>query len=1112
MALAFALATPGGRARAGPPPAPPAAPAPPAVPAPADLSPGARALLAGEDPALGTTVPDLGEAPGPGLTGKPILRIDVVTVGDRWMTPLALVSVKPGEAASLEAARRLMREVLGTGQFARANVEAVIEGGGVVLRVNVLPRRLIASIQLGGSALDTAETLDAAEVSVGGELTATRLPEIAARVKRFYEQHGFPAATVRTDTAATDQADKVILSLEIVPGKPRTVSARVVQVGLLRGRELVVDPAAQREVGELASSYKVDRGARVDAPSLVEADKDLVETLRGRGFYRADVRHAVLNRDPFSYLYVYIVPGPRLVPAFEGNHAFDASDLLDALDLAKSPDARPAEMIERLRVFYVARGFLDAEVGMSETGKPTDPVHYLAFTLREHDQVRVVKRVFPCLSGALTPDELGGEIGGSLEEDLPGVAPFGPVDPRVVGKLFGPTAGMGGRGLPTDLNPLVTYAPDAYERAMKHVRDVLHAKGYLNAAVGPLGVVRASCSRRSPAGQCIPLPVRASLGTRCEKDALGLPVPEPPLPEAFTCRPDSARGVECSSELTLRIPVSLGPQTTLYDLAFEGNRSISSRDLGALAALPLGSPLSTVEVEAARLRVLDAYKLKGFAYASVRFEPELAPDRTRARLRFYVTERDRVIVTGFVVRGATRTSEALILRRVALRLNEPYQQDRARQTEERVATLGTFSSVSVTLEDADVPERRKRVVIAVVENGAQYLETRPGFSTGEGFRLTFEYGNRNLGGLAIGVTLRIALSYLPDPLILDPTVLQNLDTLGLAQRLQRRDTLSFRFPEIGLGPLVSLSLDALDVNDDQRDYRINKEAIVPTFTYRPFRQLTTQVGVSTELNDVSIFNPSAEADTSGLLRAPQGLTLALAERVGFTADYRDSPFNPTKGVLFSTSLEHVNAFPVASAGNPSTIQSHTLRLSGRLAGYVSRFGATLALSLGAGGNIQLFDGSATYPDRLFFMGGVDSHRAFLDSSMVPEDIAEKIVSGVTPIYPCTPGPAKSCLPTGQRALTIQEVTLRGGNLSINPRVELRVPLTGIFQAGLFLDMGNVWLDPTQLHFDSNFLRYGLGPGLRLATPIGPLAFDYGFNLNRRAWEDVGAFHFSIGLF
>ncbi len=200
--------------------------------------------------------------------------------------------------------------------------------------------------------------------------------------------------------------------------------------------------------------------------------------------------------------------------------------------------------------------------------------------------------------------------------------------------------------MPADLRPRLTYAPDTYERALKHVRDVLHSKGYLNAVVGPPALLRDTCSRLSPAGQCIPVPPKTKLKPRCAKDSVGLPVPEPAVPEEFTCKPDPAHDVTCSPEATLRIPIAPGPQTTLYDLAFDGNQSLSSAVLAHTAELPLGSPLSSVELEAARLRVLDAYRLRGFAYADVRAETEPSPDRTRARVRFYVTERERVIVTG----------------------------------------------------------------------------------------------------------------------------------------------------------------------------------------------------------------------------------------------------------------------------------------------------------------------------------------------------------------------------------------------------------------------------------------------------------------------------------
>ncbi|MFO0570367.1 MAG: BamA/TamA family outer membrane protein, partial [Polyangiaceae bacterium] len=88
--------------------------------------------------------------------------------------------------------------------------------------------------------------------------------------------------------------------------------------------------------------------------------------------------------------------------------------------------------------------------------------------------------------------------------------------------------------------------------------------------------------------------------------------------------------------------------------------------------------------------------------------------------------------------------------------------------------------------------------------------------------------------------------------------------------------------------------------------------------------------------------------------------------------------------------------------------------------------------------------------------------------------------------------------------------------------ELRIPLSGNVQTGLFLDSGNLWRDPQKVN--PLRLRYAVGSGLRIGTPIGPLVFDYGFNVERildqidpsrteqRFWESIGAFHFSIGLF
>ena len=211
--------------------------------------------------------------------------------------------------------------------------------------------------------------------------------------------------------------------------------------------------------------------------------------------------------------------------------------------------------------------------------------------------------------------------------------------------------------------------------------------------------------------------------------------------------------------------------------------------------------------------------------------------------------------------------------------------------------------------------------------------------------------------------------------------------------------------------------------------------------------------------------------------------------------------NPTRGIFLNTAVEHVNAVPVLNA----TVTSDFFRLTARFAGYLrlTQGGLTFAASLGAGYNVQVFSASETYPDRLFFLGGVDSLRAFLQDSVVPEDVAEHILKG--DINPAT-----------HRVWSVNDVVLSGGDFVLNPRFELRVPLPDLFRTGLplftgiFLDTGNVWVNPSSVN--PTILRYALGAGLRIGTPIGPLAFDYGFNLSRRPWEDVGAFHFSIGLF
>ncbi|MBW2458578.1 MAG: BamA/TamA family outer membrane protein, partial [Deltaproteobacteria bacterium] len=737
------------------------------------------------------------------------------------------------------------------------------------------------------------------------------------------------------------------------------------------------------------------------------------------------------------------------------------------------------------------------------------------------------QRLLPCLPPnppeGLEADDIEKEIDAVLIEELPSMPLLHAIDDVTIDDHFSPG---GSRAEARRLEPEATYLPESYGRVVKHLEKLLHSKGYLNAVVGPVGVVRAECDPSARGGRCEPFELPPLAPSLCRRDALELPIAEPRLSEELTCQPDPLRSIHCAPTMTLHLPIQLGPQTQLYDLVFEGNETVESQTLVEVAEFELGAPFSNIELDAAKRRIVNTYRDRGYAYVTVSTEVDYSPDRTRARARIIINEHEPVIISGYEIRGASRTEESVIIRRLALCQDlaacadedKYYRRNLVRESEEQIATLGTFSSVSIGLEDPDVPQKHKRVIITVVEQPSQYLEPRIGFSTGEGLRVALEYGHRNIAGRAIGLTLRVEFATLPDFLILDEDVRETYQDFTVSERLERRNSASLRFPDVGLGPRVDVVIDGIDVRDNQRDFGLTREALIPTLSWRPVRQVTNQVGASVELNDVTLFHADdieeAIADNASLakfLRVPEGRTIAFSQRLGTSWDRRDNPLAATSGTLLTAAVEHVTAMPLEPLGAEAEaarqaalpdgceasedLTSEFLRLTTRMAGYVrlTDGGMALAISVGAGYNVQLACWSRTYPDRLFYLGGVNTVRGFQLDEMVPEDVAQKILKG---------------------ELDISAVGIRGGNLFVNPRAELRVPLTDVFGVGLFLDTGNVWTSTDSLEsvFDLMMLRYAVGGGLRIATPIGPVALDYGFKLVRRDWEDLGALHFSIGLF
>ena len=116
-------------------------------------------------------------------------------------------------------------------------------------------------------------------------------------------------------------------------------------------------------------------------------------------------------------------------------------------------------------------------------------------------------------------------------------------------------------------------------------------------------------------------------------------------------------------------------------------------------------------------------------------------------------------------------------------------------------------------------------------------------------------------------------------LVIAPAKPDKFEELSLIQRLERRNSISVEFPEIGLGPRFRLTVEGLDVRDNSRDFGITKDAALLTLLFRYSRQFSAQLGGSLELNDASIFGQEQKGALEDYVRKfshmrfePQGYT------------------------------------------------------------------------------------------------------------------------------------------------------------------------------------------------------------------------------------------------
>ncbi len=205
--------------------------------------------------------------------------------------------------------------------------------------------------------------------------------------------------------------------------------------------------------------------------------------------------------------------------------------------------------------------------------------------------------------------------------------------------------------------------------------------------------------------------------------------------------------------------------------------------------------------------------------------------------------------------------------------------------------------------------------------------------------------------------------------------------------------------------------------------------------------------------------PSSELGESSYIHSRLRLTQTL--------DFRDNPVLPKSGWHLENSLEIGAAVADASA---------SYFMAGLSGGWYRKLNRRYDIGIGGGLGMLVpsGDGSDLPIDLRLFNGGTRSVRSFPERELGPQ------VDG----YPT------------------------GGEAMWNANFELIRKITDFVHAVAFVDAGSLSRKYGEIGSAETELATGLG--IRLDLPIGPVRFEYGYNLTRDGEEPTGTFHFAIG--
>jgi outer membrane protein assembly complex protein YaeT len=525
------------------------------------------------------------------------------------------------------------------------------------------------------------------------------------------------------------------------------------------------------------------------------------------------------------------------------------------------------------------------------------------------------------------------------------------------------------------------------------------------------------------------------------------------------------------NKVDITVEIAEGEPVLIEQIVFEGLESIPADHMARLpGTLPIkaGAPRDQKLIAAAHDMVVAELRDHGFPYGDVRVVEREGPTPTRITLAVIAETGPQSVFGAVTIEGTASVDEDVVRRELAFKQGDLYQLSRITESQRRIYGLELFQFANITPR---LPEDRSPnvpVTVTVAEGKHRRLLLAGGFGSEEKVRARVNWRHVNFGGAARTGETEAKWSSLEQGVrgsFTEPYLLQPGLSLRVSGSTWWAKELIYESRSSGGRIALSKDFSRAGVGAD-RGVR-NHLSLSLIREYEDYAISASALADPTFREELIALG--LDPDTG------RGKGTLSAFEIDFERNTSSQPLNPRQGYSVSGHLE--------SAGSLLGGSFAYNELHGEVRTYLEIGPRFVWANRARSGTLAGSDAAQIPFYKRYFVGGSGSVRGW----------------GRYQVSPLGPGGH----PIGGR--TMMEV-------STEARFAIRGKLSGV----VFVDGGNVWRDPWDVQLSD--LRWAAGPGIRYDTPIGPMRFDFGAQLNpieglviegkteKRKWR----VHFSIG--